>query len=103
MLNKLFFELIQVSIGRRDALSRVSSAKDWSALYGLSVKQAVAGVCFCGVQRLANEQREEMPKGLMMAVGVRQLAARYARAEKIPTGGTVDARMDGVSLCLEKN
>ena len=65
-LNKLFFELIQVAIGRRDALSRVPSAKEWCELYGLSVKQAVAGVCFCGVQRLANEQREEMPKGLMM-------------------------------------
>ena len=62
----LFFELIQVSIGRRDALSRVPSAKEWCMLYGLSVKQAVAGVCFVGVQRMPKEQREEMPKGLMM-------------------------------------
>lgn len=69
MLTKLFFELIQVAIGRRDALSRVPSAKEWCELYGLSVKQAVAGVCFCGVQRLANEQREEMPRGLMIAGG----------------------------------
>lgn len=38
-----------------------------------------------------------------MAVGVRQLAARHARAEKIPIGGSVDACMDGVSLYLEKN
>ena len=38
-----------------------------------------------------------------MAVGVRYLAARYARAEKIPFGGTMDACMDGVSLYLEKN
>ena len=38
-----------------------------------------------------------------MAVGVRQLAARHARAEKIPNGGNVDACMDGVSLYLEKN
>ena len=66
MLNNLFFELIQVAIGRRDSLSRVPSAAEWKALYRLSVMQAVAGVCFCGVQRLANEQREEMPKGLMM-------------------------------------
>lgn len=66
ILENLFFELIQVAIGRRDALSRVPSAEEWYALYGLSVKQAVAGVCFCGVQRLPKEQREEMPKGLMM-------------------------------------
>ena len=38
-----------------------------------------------------------------MAVGVRHLTARYARAEKTPIGGTVDASMDGVSLYLEKN
>lgn len=65
-MEKLFFELLRVSVGRRDALSRVPSAKDWYALYGLSVMQAVSGVCFCGVQRLPKEQREEMPKGLMM-------------------------------------
>ena len=62
MLNKLFFELIQVAIGRRDALSRVPSAKEWCALYGLSVKQAVAGMCFCGVQRLPKEQRACLPE-----------------------------------------
>ena len=77
MLNNLFFELIQVAIDRRDALSRVPSAKEWCALYGLSVKQAIAGVCFCGVQRLAKELREEMPKELMMqwfalAEGIKQ-------------------------------
>lgn len=66
MLNNLFFELIQVSIGRRDVLSRVPSAKEWRVLYALAVKQAVAGVCFCGVQRLAKEQRAKMPKQLMM-------------------------------------
>ena len=38
-----------------------------------------------------------------MAVGARQLTARYARAEKIPAGGTVDARVDSVSLYLEKD
>ena len=61
-----FFELIQVAIGRRGALSHVPSAEEWSALYGLSVKQAVAGVCFCGVQRLAVEQRACLPALLKM-------------------------------------
>ena len=73
----MFFELIQVSIGRRDALSRVPSANDWSALYGMSVKQALAGICFCGVQQLPMEQVMYLPKQLMMqwfalAEGIRQ-------------------------------
>lgn len=66
MIKNLFFELLQLSIGRRDALSRVPSSDEWRALYGLSVKQAVAGVCFCGVQRLPKEQLEHLPKQLMM-------------------------------------
>lgn len=66
MLNAFFFELIQVAIGRRSSLSRVPSAEEWGTLYGLSVKQAVAGVCFCGVQRLQKEQRAEMSRELMM-------------------------------------
>ena len=62
----LFFELIQVGIDQRALLSRVPSAKDWSVLYGLSVKQAVAGVCFYGVQRLPKEQRACLPESLKM-------------------------------------
>lgn len=66
MYYNLFFELIQVSIGRRDSLSRVPSAEEWSMLYGLALKQAVAGVCFCGVQRLPKEQLVEMPVQLKL-------------------------------------
>ena len=66
MYYKLFFELIQVAICHRDSLSRVPSTAEWSMLYSLSVKQAVAGVCFCGVQRLPKEQLVEMPVQLKM-------------------------------------
>ena len=61
-----FFELIQVAICHRDSLSRVPSTAEWSMLYSLSVKQAVAGVCFCGVQRLPKEQLVEMPVRLKL-------------------------------------
>ena len=66
MTHKLFFELIQVAICHRDSLSRVPSTAEWSMLYGLAVKQAVTGVCFCGVQRLPKEQIVEMPVQLKM-------------------------------------
>ena len=66
MLNNLFFGLIQVAICRRDALSRVPSAEEWGTLYTLSVKQALTGVCFCGVQRLSKEQRACLPELLRM-------------------------------------
>lgn len=66
MYDNLFFELIQVAICRRDSLSLVPSAAEWSMLYGLAVKQAVAGVCFCGVQRLPKEQKAGLPESLKM-------------------------------------
>ena len=77
MSYNLLFELIQVAIGRMDSLSHVPSGEDWNMLYGLSLKQAVAGVCFCGVQRLPMEQLVEMPVELKLqwftlAEGVKQ-------------------------------
>lgn len=73
----LFFELIQVTIGRRNSLPRVPSSEEWNMLYNISLKQAVAGVCFCGLQRLPANQLSELPKRLMMqwlalAEGIRQ-------------------------------
>ena len=47
----LFFELIQVAIGRRERLSHTPTEMEWRELYALAEKQAVIGICFCGVQR----------------------------------------------------
>ena len=59
-----FFELIQVSIGKSEALSSVPSAEEWHKLYALAVKQALVGVCFYGIQRLPKEQQP--PKALLL-------------------------------------
>ena len=63
-MQNIFFELIQVAIGHRKSLSRVLSTAEWNALYGMAVKQAVAGVCFYGIQRLPKDQQP--PKGLLL-------------------------------------
>ena len=65
-MENLFFEIIQVALGNRNNLSRVPSTEKWMSLNALSVKQTVAGVCFCGVQRLPKEQLVHLPKQLMM-------------------------------------
>lgn len=65
----LFYELVQVAIGSRSNLSRVPSASEWMKLYELSDKQAMIGICFAGVQRIYNENREQtayLPKDLRM-------------------------------------
>lgn len=53
----LFFELIQVALGRRDKLSRIPTAKEWNNLLDEASRQAVAGICIAGVDKLPQEQR----------------------------------------------
>ena len=55
---KLFFELIQVSLGTRICLSHTPSADEWGELYKMAKKQSLVGVCFAGVQRLQTQQQE---------------------------------------------
>lgn len=51
-IEQLFFELIRVSIGTQDTLSRAPSAEEWNQLYQMAKKQSLIGICFAGVQRL---------------------------------------------------
>ena len=46
----LLFELIRVTIGRQNSLSRNPSSDEWLGLYGLCLKHAIAGVTFAGVR-----------------------------------------------------
>ena len=61
----LFFELIQVAIGRKNSLSYTPTAKEWEKLYRVAESQAILGICFAGVKRL---QKTEycMPVSLFM-------------------------------------
>ncbi len=47
----LFFELIRLSIGTYDNLSRQPSIDEWSKLYSMARKQSLIGVCFAGVKK----------------------------------------------------
>ena len=48
----LSFELIRVTIGRQNSLSRIPSSEEWQALYEISLKHAIAGVTFAGIRKL---------------------------------------------------
>lgn len=56
-MNKLFFELIQVAIGKRVCLSHTPSAAEWQTLYDMALKQSLLGICFAGVQKLQKQQQ----------------------------------------------
>lgn len=58
----LFFDLIRLSIGTQESLSRRPSNKEWKQLFEMAKKQSLVGVCFAGVQRLAEDDR---PLGML--------------------------------------
>jgi hypothetical protein len=51
-MKQLFFELIQVATGQRECLERGPEPEEWQALHELAQRQAVAGICYRGVERL---------------------------------------------------
>lgn len=62
MKNKLFFDLIRISIGKQKAFSHTSFIKKWEKLYLMAERQSVLGVCFKAVKDMANS----VPQSLYM-------------------------------------
>ena len=60
----MFFELIQVALGKRGKLSQTPSAKEWSELFALSSMQSIAGVTFLALEKL-HEQEQDPPINLL--------------------------------------
>lgn len=56
-MERMFFELIQVSLGTRECFDRIPTAEEWAAMFEESFRQAVTGVMLGGIERLPKEQR----------------------------------------------
>lgn len=56
-MQELFIELLQVSLGARDKLSRTPSLAEWIVLFNESQKQAIVGVLINGIEKLPDSQR----------------------------------------------
>lgn len=51
-MNELFFELIQVAIGKRESLTKTPTPQQWHVIYDMAKKQSLVGICFAALQRL---------------------------------------------------
>lgn len=56
-MNSLFFELLRVSLGIQEELSRVPTTKEWDNLFELATKQTLVGICAQGVKQLYKDPR----------------------------------------------
>lgn len=64
-MNKLFFELIQLTLGNRTALSKSPTEKEWLALFEIAQMQAVAGIIVHGLEKLC-KQGQKPPLTLLL-------------------------------------
>lgn len=60
MVFTLFKDLLQVSVGKRQDLSSVPSAKEWKDLYRIAYNQALLGVCYVGISKLPSAQQAHL-------------------------------------------
>jgi hypothetical protein len=51
-MKKLFFELMQIAVGKLDCLSRGPSPEEWQELYALAQREEVAAICYRSVVAL---------------------------------------------------
>ena len=98
----LFFELLQVAVGRRERLSLTPSRSEWQHLYQLSEQHAMQGVCYSAVLRLPRDQwpcEEDLIDWIWQA-------QRIAEQNELITQRSVEAcerlRSDGFDVCLLK-
>lgn len=71
-MQELFIELLQVSLGVRDQLSRTPSTAEWAKLLLIAQRQALVGLLVCGIERLPQEQLPAK-KLLLQWIGEAQL------------------------------
>lgn len=98
----LFIELLQISIGTRDCLSRVPSAAEWEVVLDDAQRQAIVGVMLTGIERLPDEQRP--PKMVLLQwIGLcQQIEAQNALTTKTCIQVCERLKKDGFNACVLK-
>lgn len=100
---KLFFDLIRVSIGQQVCLSHTPCADEWGELYAMAKKQSLVGVCFAGVQRLVGQQQEPPEMLYLTWMG---MAAKIQQRNEIVNRQCIELQAklsaDGYRSCVLK-
>lgn len=112
MIESLFFELLQITIGTRQSLSITPSAKQWAELFALSKKQALVAVAFHGLSLLKGRANEA--NGCGRSLGIDEmtylkwlgLTAKVAQRNKVMNEECVKLsallKHDGFHCCILK-
>ena len=101
-LAKLFFELLQITVGNRKALSSSPTEEEWLALFSLSRRQAVAAAIFEGINRLPENQRPQRPLLLQWCAVVVSIENKNSIINKAATDLTEKISAAGFESCILK-
>ena len=99
---KLFFELLQVAIGRREQLSECPTETQWQEIYDICRKQALIGIGWYAIEKLPKEQRphEEL---LFLWMGMAQkIVATNELVIDAARKVTKKLQRDGFDCCILK-
>ena len=99
---ELFVELLQVSLGTRDKLSRDPSEREWDALYNEAEMQAVVGLLLTGLERLPAEQLPPLEVKLQWIGMAQMMEAEYKVHCERAAELTAQFRDAGLHTCLLK-
>lgn len=84
---QLFFELLQISLGRGGSFSKVPSVLEWEGIFLEAQRQAIVGVMVDGLEKLPEAQRP--PQALLLQwIGQEQMMSQtykthYGRAREV--------------------
>ena len=92
MIERLFFELMQVAVGTRSALSRVLTKKEWEGVYACCLKQTLVGMGYVAIQKLPKAQWPPADVVLKFTAMATRIKSRNELLDK--TCVTVCQRMD---------
>ena len=83
MVNGLFFELIQITLGNQKRFSRIPSDKEWMQLYALANKQSLTSVLIEGLNRVKNVGDDvNLSQGLLLEwIGVGLMTESYNKLQ----------------------
>ena len=104
-----FFAFLKYCLGYKGNISRVVDSMDWQMLYSFASKQAILGLCFDGIERLGEENPEELRLNpierelLMTWMGKAQQIRRQNRKVNAVAGKLFSMlKKDGLRCCVLK-
>ena len=72
MVDKLFFELLRVSLGTQKSLTIAPTDNEWAELFEMALKQSLAGVMLGGLEKILESHAVAKPAILLEWIGEQQ-------------------------------